>query len=441
MNVTTRLSRRKWLVGAGLSAGCWAAAPLLAQPSRSANEEMRFACIGVGGKGGANCAAVSQLGRIVALCDIDENTLGKAREKYPQAKTDFDFRRTLEDQAGNLDAVIVSTPDHVHTAIALMAMRLAKHVLGEKPLTRYLQEARLMADVAREKSVVTQMCNQGTAKVAVRRAIECIRSGIVGTIREFHVWSNRPVWPAGPDVYPKVTGAAPSNIHWNECVGSAAMTEYSPDYHPFKWRGWWHFGNGALGDMAAHMINAAFHACDLRNPASVEADHTGHNGISFPKSSTVRWEFAATQKRGPITMTWYDGGRKPDPQLVNSRNLRPSGCLLVGTSGVLLSEDDYNERWSILPSGDNQTFSLSPELLPTRSVDQIQEFVDAVRGQNSCMSNFSATAGPMTETILTGVLALRKTGKLLWDSANLRVTNAPELDEFIRPTYRAGYTL
>ena len=441
MTTGQRLSRRDWLVGSSLMAATWVS-PLrqsIAQPPRSANEVVRFACIGVQGMGQTNCQSAAKHGDVVALCDVDESNLDKAAALYPGARKFFDFRKALEGGTDRFDAVVISTPNHTHAAIALMAMRMGKHVYCEKPLSHYLFEARQIAQVARTAKVVTQLGNQATAIMTFRRAIERIRQGIIGSVREVHAWTNRPLWPTGAKLS-RATGNPPPGLHWDEWVGPAERTDYLVECHPFKWRGWWRFGNGSLGDMGAFILNVPFHALDLRNPATVDADHTGHDGISFPESATIRWQFPATPKRGPVTMFFYDGGRKPDPAILPNPNPN-GGCLLVGTEGMLLGNSDYGDKWERIPGDGRESLNTPPDLLPISGKDHFGDFVDAIRGAGACFSNFEDVAGPLTEMILVGNLALLKKGTVNWDAGNLRVIGAPELATAIRPTYRAGYEL
>jgi predicted dehydrogenase len=440
MNAPLRLSRRQWLATASLAAGSWAASSSLAQPARAANERLRFACIGVGGRGRANLETASKFGDIVALCDVDDQILGQAAAAHPAARKEIDFRKLLENSQDNFDAVVISTPDHTHAVIALMALRNGHHVYCEKPLCRYLAEARILAEVARKSKLVTQLGNQSSANPKFRRAVECVREGMIGAIREVHVWSNVPQWPTGPGTKPAM-GACPPTFHWNEFVGPAELTDYSPDYCASKWHAWWRFGNGALGDQAAHSMNAAYHACELRNPVSVEAQHSGHDRISYPKSSFIRWNFAATPKRDPVTLFWYDGGRKPDASLFGSVPISAVGCLLRGDEGTMVSTSLFTETWNRIPSQGEEELTRSAEYIPLAATEHFSEFVDAIRGNGVCMSNFPDVAGPFTETILLGNLALLHDGKLEWDAANLRPKNAKGLEADIRPTYRPGYTL
>jgi predicted dehydrogenase len=221
--------------------------PAFARPGP--NDRVRFACIGVGGKGDSDTNDAGKHGEIVALCDIDEKTLDKMAAKYPNAKKYFDYRKMLEEMGEKIDAVTVSTPDHTHAPAGAMAMRMGKHAFIQKPMSWSVEEARLLRRLAVEKNLATQMGNQGTASDGLRRGVEVIRSGVIGPIKEIHVWTNRPIWPQGIP-RPKDTPPVPSHVHWNEFLGSAPERPYNPAYHPFMWRGWLDFGTGALGDMA-----------------------------------------------------------------------------------------------------------------------------------------------------------------------------------------------
>jgi predicted dehydrogenase len=338
---------------------------------------------------------------------------------------------------------VVSTPDHTHAVIALMAMRMGKHVFCEKPLCRYVAEARQLATVAREQKVVTQMGNQGTAMAGFRRALDAVRSGRIGSIREVHVWSGRFNRPSGPNARPTAGGSPPAGLHWDEFVGPAAMQPFSSDFLNRQWQGWWPFGTGPLGDLACHMLNLAFHAVDLRNPATVQAQHTGHNQMAFPQSSSIRWEFPATPRRPAVTLLWYDGGRKPDASLFDGEPVPTNGCLLVGERGKLLAvRDEFNSQWMLLPERATFVPDAKTYFLPAPP-SQFGEFVEAIRQGGTTMSNFPDVAGPMNEVVLLGNLALwaGPDSKLDWDAATMNATGARDLADAIRPSYRAGYTL
>ncbi len=259
-----RSNRRQFLqTTAAAGIGFWVAGGVQAKESRSPNERVAIAAIGVGGKGSSDTSDAFDNGDLIAICDVDENTLKAGKKRYPKTKTFTDFRKLLETMHKSIDAVTVSTTDHMHAPIALMAMRMGKHCFCQKPLTRTIYEARLMARVAKEMKVATQMGNQGTAMTGARKAAAALRAGAIGAVKEVHVWTNRPVWPqGGPRPAPK---PCPPNLKWDLWLGPAPERPYAHGYHPFSWRGWWDFGTGALGDMACHTANMAYMGLDLRD--------------------------------------------------------------------------------------------------------------------------------------------------------------------------------
>ena len=368
MNKPTRRDFLKTTAVTGV--GFWVAGGVAAQESKSPNEKLAVASVGVGGKGSSDIANAARWGNIVGLCDVDQRTLANAKESYPDAKTFVDFREMLEKMENTIDVVTVSAPDHIHAVAALMAMRMKKHTYVQKPLTRSIYEARLMGTVAKEMGVCTQMGNQGSSQNTSREAVAQIQAGMVGTIKDVHIWTNRPIWPQGLDVVGQTLDmfAAKAKVEdpdladdliaemeekiandkktldWECWLGPAKYREYYPGiYHAFAWRGWWDFGSGALGDMACHTYNMPFYACDLRNPTSVQAITSGHNFDSFPLRSKIFYEFPATSKRPAITATWYDGGNKPSQELFEEVGLKEkvsdTGSLIIGDKGTLFSND------------------------------------------------------------------------------------------------------
>ncbi len=273
--VTHQISRRRFIKYSSVALGATAVSGPYLLRGQSLNNKLNIAVIGAGGKGSSDtdhCATEN----IVALCDVDRKTLESRKQKYPEAKLYRDFRKMLEEMK-NIDAVIVSTPDHVHATASIMAMKLGKHVYCQKPLTQSVYEARLMRKVAAEKKVITQMGNQGSSESGLRRAVEVIQAGIIGPVRQVHVWSNRPIWPQGLN-RPAKTDPVPDFLDWDLWLGPAQLRPYVADtYHPFKWRGWQDFGTGALGDMACHTANMPFRALKLGYPTQVEAESSGMN--------------------------------------------------------------------------------------------------------------------------------------------------------------------
>jgi predicted dehydrogenase len=434
------IKRREFLAATVLSSGYFVAGRAAAQSPRSANGQLNFACIGVGGRGAANTEDAARAGKIVALCDIDETNLNLKANQFPGAHRYFSFNQMLDERASEIDAVVISTPDHTHAAAALKAMRLGKHVYCEKPLCHSVGEARRLSEVAYQTGVVTQMGNQRTADAVFRRTLEAVRSGMIGTIHEVHAWTGATHLPTGPNARPNFGGSPPPQIHWDEFIGPVEFQPYSADFHPSRWGGWWAFGGGPIGATACHILNLAFHAVDLRNPTTIEAQHSGHNRIAFPKSAMIRWEFAATRKRPPVALIWRHGDYKPDAQLLEGEPIPPNGCLLVGDRGKLLCSELFNTSWMLLP----ERKPLNPDnaydyYLPAAS-SHFHEFTDAIQFGGATMSNLVDVGGPMNETFLLGNVAMWADRKIEWDPISLSIKNQPELASIITPTYRAGYT-
>jgi predicted dehydrogenase len=441
--MSRKSNRRTFLKeSAAIGIGVWAGGGMLARESLAAIERVRFACIGIGGKGDSDSADAAKFGDVVAICDIDDARLeNAASKKFPSAQRFNDYRKMFDEVGKNIDAVTVSTPDHHHAFASILAMKLGKACFTQKPLTHSVSEARLMADVAREMKVATQMGNQGTAQDSLRKAAAVIRGGHIGTVKEVHVWTNRPIWPQGGP-RPKPADKVPETVHWDLFIGPAPFREYAPGYHPFAWRGWWDFGTGALGDMACHTFNMPFMALDLKNPTSIEAEHSGHNRDSYPSWSVIKFEFPATGSRPAIPVTWYDKNKKPPKSVFGDKDLPDSGALIVGEKDTLHAHGDYCQQFSLLSGAE------PPEVDFPRSPGHFEEFVAAIKGGPAAMSNFPDYAGPLTETILLGNLAVwagkgpdTEGKKIEWDSHNLRATNAPEVDVVIRRPYRSGWVL
>jgi len=428
-------TRREFLKEAAFTGiAVWVGGRALAQEAKSPNERIRFACIGVGGKGDSDMMDASRFGDIVAICDVDENTLNRAAQRFPNAKKYYDFRKMLDEMGNSIDAVTVSTPDHTHAPAAAMAMRMGKHCFCQKPLTHSIYEARRLGEIARRMKVATQMGNQGTAQTELRRSAAMVKAGLLGAVREVHIWTNRPIWAQGgprPEPAP-----VPETLKWDLWLGPAPERPYAQGYHPFGWRGWWDFGTGALGDMGCHTMNMPFMALDLRDPISVVAETSGHNKDSYPKWAIVRYEFPATKNRPALTMTWYDGGKKPAAELLDGQQMANSGSLIIGEKGKLYSPGDYGGSRRLL--GGIEPIEVSFEESP----GHFEEFVRAIKEGKPAASNFPDYAVPLTETVLLGNLAVWADGKKIeWDARRMRATNAPEVEGIIRPKFRKGYSV
>jgi predicted dehydrogenase len=322
-----------------------------------------------------------------------------------------------------------------------MAMRLGKHCFTQKPLTRTVWEARQLAQIARDKKVATQMGNQGTASSGLRKSAALVKAGVLGTVKEVHVWTNRPVWPQG--IKRPKTSDVPASLKWELWLGPAPERPYSgekmsngrPPYHPFNWRGWWDFGSGALGDMACHTMNLPFAALDLRDPIAVVPESSEHDKDSFPSWSVIRYHFAARGKRPALDLVWYDGGKRPPAELLAGiEKVATSGSLIVGEKGKLYSPGDNGNRCQLMGVEEVKVeFTESP--------GHFVEFVRAIQGGKPAGSNFPDYAGPLTEMVLLGNLAVYSGKKIEWDARELRAKNVSGLESLIKPTYRKGYAL
>ena len=412
-------------------------------PSRvfGANERVALAGIGAGGKGSSDIAGARDAGaEVVGLCDVDAGRLNQAVKKYPGSKGYTDYRKLFDELGKSIDAVTVSTPDHMHFHAALRAVQMGKHTYVQKPLTHSIWEARELANEARKAKVVTQMGNQAHAGEPIRRAVELIRSGVIGKVKEVHSWTNRPIWPQGLEK--KLTAQkVPKNMDWDLWIGPAPMRPYNSGYAPFKWRGWWDFGTGALGDMGCHIMDMPFWALDLKYPTSVEAKQNGNSLECGPNKSIVTYTFPEGKYNHKMPFVWYDGGYMPEESvfegtIVNSQNAKKFDLIIIGEKGKFLFNRN-STKWKTSPEGllDN----VNPEKTIPRVKNEDQEWVDAIRGVGSEPLSGFAYSGPFTETVLLGNLAVRLGKRIAWDGINLKATNAPEAEELIKRPYRKGW--
>ncbi len=466
--MTRKTSRRSFLgSSAALGTAFWVAPQTFGKPTRSALEGLTAACIGVGGKGDSDSSHIAdQDVEIVGICDVDKRTLAKKAKEFTKAEQFTDFREMLDKLGDKVDIVSVSTPDHTHAAAAIKAMKAKKHVYVQKPLTWSIREARIMREVAAETGVVTQMGNQGTAEDGLREAVEVIRSGAIGSVSELHVWTNRPVWPQGIG-RPAGEDKVPDYLDWDSWIGPAPMRPYKEGvYHSFNWRGWVDFGTGALGDMACHTTNMPVMALELWDPIAVTAVKNPGivEGETFPGATTLMFEFPERNGLAATKFYWYDGGSLPSDDLIaqlpegfrkriaeqKKGGSKTSAALLVGSKGMLLSENDYGAAYTLLPDADFKGFKKPDQSIPRipfkGSNDERNkwEFVESCRGnyKPGTMSNFGY-AGRLTETILVGNLAVRagEGQRIEWDAKNLVSTNLPELNQYVQREYREGWSL
>ena len=428
------------IAAAATAAGC-ATGPgsrVASRPSAaratSANEKLNIAGIGIGGKGASNMEQCEGH-NIVALCDVDWLKAARVFEKYPKAKRYKDFRVMLEKQK-DIEAVVIATPDHTHAVAAMTAMQLGKHVYCEKPLTHSVFEARRLAEAARSTRVGTQMGNAGQASDRARLMCDYIWDGAIGSVREVHVWSNRPIWPQQVD-RPEEVHPVPDTLDWDLWLGPAPERPFNNIYHPFRWRGWWDFGTGALGDMGCHAFHPIFRALKLGHPTSVEATSTYNGRVNeetYPLASTVHYEFPTRGKMPPVKLTWYDGGLKPrrPDELEPGRDLDEGGALFLGNKGAMLDH-------TLIPDAKRRDYGRPPERLP-RSPGHFEEWFEACKGGERAGADFDI-AGLVTEVVLLGNVALRTGKKLQWDGPNMQFTNTPEANQHLRYEYRKGWNL
>ncbi len=431
-----------------------------------ANEKIRVAGIGVGGKGSGDIEQAGKFMDVVALCDIDDARLNARAATWPTAKKFFDYRKLFDEMAKEIDAVTVSTADHSHAPASVLAMRLGKHVYCQKPLTHTVFEARVMREVAAKHNVCTQMGNQGSALNGLRRAVELIHAGTIGAVREAHVWTNRPAhyWKQSPDIVGRPKEAPiPKGVHWEEFIGPAPMRPYAvafaprPAYHPHDWRGFWDFGTGALGDMACHTANMAFRAMKLDAPIAVSAEAAEINAETFPAWAHIQYMFAARGELPACTLHWYEGKKDgktvlPPEELLakllkKGEKLSDSGSILVGDKGVLFSPNDYGAQFRFTPEKDFAGIQTAkPEKNP-EGVDKDhdahmkKEWADAIRaGKPSLASSNFDYAARLTETMLMGNIAVRFAGKKLeWDAAKMKFTNSDAATKLVSKEYRKGW--
>jgi predicted dehydrogenase len=482
-------NRRKFIRNASISAAGFYIVPrhvLGGKGYVSPSDKLNIAAIGCGGKGWSDIRNAWNEGseNVVGLCDIDSNQAKSAVQNWPSAKFYKDFRRMLEEMESDIDAVTISTPDHIHGIAAMTAMQLGKHVYVQKPLTHNISEARKLTLGARQHKIVSQMGNQGASNPAQKQMVDWFDAGLIGNVHTVQVWTNRPVWPQGIPV-PKDKVDMPQHLSpedWDLFVGPAHPVEYHPLYHPFKWRGWWDFGTGALGDMGCHLIDTPFRVLRLGYPTEVECSVgqvftrdwvPEHIPEGCPPSSSVQLKFASSKvNNSEIKFQWTDGGIRPfHPDLIPAAHDigepgSGNGVIMIGEKGVMTcgtygrNPKIYKSNGDVLEMPENYDSGL-PFLDKPESGHQVSWV-------NACKAGFESNehkqltssfdySGPLTETVLMGNLAIRSYAlasmgergrmdyfgrkKLLWDGENMEVTNFDEANQFVSRNYRDGWDL
>lgn len=439
--MTRRIRRRELLKGAAAGVGFWITGMPAWADSDSPNEKLDIACIGAGGRGGGNINGVAGE-NIVALCEVDRHRGKDMLAQHSRAEQFSDYRRMFDKLHKSIDAVVVSTPDHMHAPITLAAMELGKHVYCEKPLVRTVAEALRVAEATRRHpKLATQMGNGGNARSGARRNVELIRSGALGNIREVHAWTDRPAgwWPQ-PCERPKEGQEIPGTLDWDLWLGVAPKRPFHECYLPFKWRAWWDFGTGAMGDMACHVCNLAFWSLELKDPTVIDCEVSDVHAESAPAWSIIHWQFPANDKRGPVKFHWYDGGKKPSKELVNGMNIPGNGSIFVGDKGTLYAPSPDGSERVLLPEDRFADFDPPDETIPD-SPGHHEEWIQACKGNDKVrpyMSHFGRAA-VMTESLLLGNLAVRTGKRIEWDAKAMKVTNLPEANAFLDPPYRLDW--
>ncbi|HRI79909.1 MAG TPA: Gfo/Idh/MocA family oxidoreductase [Cyclobacteriaceae bacterium] len=472
-------SRRNFLKTLGLASAAFTIVPrhvIGGNGFTAPSDKIYVAGIGAGGKGQGDIAAFAKSGKaeIAYLCDVDDRRAAESVKNFPKAVYYKDFRKMLDKESKHIDAVSVSTPDHNHAVQAMAAMQLGKHVYVQKPLTHDVWEARMLTEAATKYKVVTQMGNQGASGDGVRQLMEWHNAGLLGDVHTVYCWTNRPVWPQGI-AWPTEKAAVPAELDWDLWLGTAPQKDYVNKLVPFNWRGWWDYVTGALGDMGCHIIAPAFSVLNLKYPIDVSASvgsvyvdefKRGYFPESGPPSSYVIYTFPAVNGKPELKLHWMDGGIQPQrPEELGANEMMgdrdgSNGTLFIGTKGKMMC-GTYGMYPSLLPASKNKEVNIAQSIkrVPGNAEGHYAQWVEACiagYGKMEVSSPFD-TAGPLTETILMGNLAIRsydvrtpRVGregfdypgrgiKLLWDGGNMKITNFEQANAFVKREYRKGW--
>ena len=411
------------------------------------SSKLNIAGIGIGGMGANNLVNLASQ-NIVAICDVDLNYAAKTIAKYPKAKVWTDYREMLEKQK-DIDAVLIATPDHTHAVIAMAAIKAGKHVYCQKPLCHDLHEVRLLTQAAAVSKVATQMGIQGHSGEGLRLICEWIWAGAIGEVREVDAWCSLSYYPWGHAYWSSKYGAArpadtpalPDKLNWDLWLGPAPERPYHPAYHPAVWRCWWDFGNGMMGDRGAHSLDSVVSSLKLGPPSSVEATSCGLNPDTHPLSAIVTFQFPARAGLPPVKLTWYEGTRPPRPPQLEAGHDLPDqgGVIFKGSKGALMC-GVYGESPRLIPETAMQAYQRPPKTLPRIKGSHEMDWVNAAKAGVQPGAHFGYS-GPLTETCLLGNIAKRVDARIEWDAANLKITNLPDANKYVRVEYRKGWTL
>ena len=443
------INRRRFLAGAAMTAAATIVPRhvLGGAGNIAPSEKLNIAGIGVGGMGRSNMRELESE-NIVALCDVDREYAAETFKRYPKAKVYSDYRRMLDEQK-DIDAVMIATPDHTHAVIAAEAMRRRKHVYCQKPLTHDVYESRMLAKMAKEMGVTTQMGIQGHSMEGGRLICEWIWDGAIGRVTEVDAWCSLSYYPFGHEWWsskwsrrPKETPPVPATLDWDLWLGPAPERPYHPAYHPGVWRCWWDFGCGMMGDRGAHTLDPVFWALKLGHPTSVEATSLDLNPDTHPVASIVTYQFPARGDLPPVKLTWYDGLRPPrPPELEEGRRMgnTEGGSLFKGSEGKLMA-GVYGEDPRLIPESRMKAYKTPDKTIPRVEGSHEQDWVRACKSGGRAGADFEYS-GLLTEVCLLGNVARRVDARIEWDAENMKVTNLPEANKYIRTQYREGWSL
>lgn len=429
---STRVDRRRFLHASGVGAaaltgGVWSELP--AKESNSANEKLKVLCVGTANRAAADVDGVKSQD-IVGICDVDSNYLARAQNQFKDAKAYADYREMIDKEADKADAIVIATADHNHAPAAIRGIHAGLHCYCEKPLTHTVQEARIIAEAAKARGVVTQMGTQIHAQDNYRRVVEIIQSGAIGNVGEVHVWVGKS-WGGGER--PENGQAPPPNLNWDLWLGPAPERPFAAGrYHPAQWRRWWDFGNGTLGDMGCHYMDLPFWALDLRHPISCAAEGAEVHPETCPLGLVVKYQFPKRGELPPVSLTWYDGNKTP--REVAGEKVPGSGVMFVGSEGHMFA--NYTS-YKLYPKDKYADYAPPAETIPN-SIGHHAEWIKACKDGSPTTCNFDYS-GALTETVLLGAAAYRTGKSLTWDAKTLTATNCPEAARFISKQYRPGW--
>ena len=434
------LSRRSFLKQASWASGAATFPFVSTRNVLGANERLNIAGIGSGGKGKADLTFCESQ-NIVALVDIDHQRAAEMFEKFPQAKRYKDYRVMFDEMTDKIDAVTISTPDHMHFHPAIRAVHSKKHVFCQKPLTHTVWEARTLTQASHEAGVATQMGNQGISSPGMRRDAEVVKAGALGEIKEMHCWTNRPgrYWKQGLE-RPKGNHPVPNHIDWDLWIGCAPWRPYNPAYHPFTWRAYWDFGTGAIGDMGCHLLNLASLTMDIRDPSKIVANGVGQTHETGPTESHIVWDFPDRPGQPAFKFHWYDGGRKPSQDLFPQAEFDTNGILMIGKDDTMLTH--YSGGGELMSGRRYKDISAPRVLGECEDWHQCHydDWFNACKGGKTALSSFDK-AGPITEVVLLGQVAMRAGTEIEWDAGNMKVTNNKQANQYISTEYRKGWEI